>query len=68
MGKYVKIEVDDRVAVDEHSRELFPLSAKYNEKWTLIITKAVIKYLSKVSNSSIIGSGLVAYALTGMIS
>jgi hypothetical protein len=49
-------------------RELFPLSAKYNEKWTLIITKALIKYLAKVRNDNIIGSGLVAYALTGMIS
>jgi hypothetical protein len=30
MGKYVKIEVDDRIPVDEHSREMLPLSAKPN--------------------------------------
>jgi hypothetical protein len=30
MGKYIKIEVDDRVPVDDKMRELFPLSEKYN--------------------------------------
>jgi hypothetical protein len=34
----------------------------------LIISKAIIKYLSKVRNDGIIGNGLVAYALTGMVS
>lgn len=68
MGRYVKVEVDDRVAVDEQGRQMFPLSAKPNEKWTLILTKALVKYLSKVGSSSAMGSGLVAYALTGMVS
>ena len=67
MGKYVKIEVDDRVPLNEQQRELFPLSDKYNEKWTLILTKALVKYLSKASRDGIIGNGLVMYALTGMI-
>lgn len=67
MGKYIKIEVDDRMPVNESMRELFPLSQKYNEKWTLIISKAIIKYLSKAGNDKTIGNGLVAYALTGMI-
>jgi hypothetical protein len=48
-------------------RELFPTSAKVNEKWTLIITKALIKYLSRAQNDAIVGNGLVAYALTGMV-
>lgn len=48
-------------------RELLPLSQKYNQKWTLIISKAIIKYLAKAGNDKIVGNGLVAYALTGMI-
>lgn len=48
-------------------RELLPLSQKYNQKWTLIISKAIIKYLSKAGNDKTVGNGLVAYALTGMI-
>ena len=68
MGKYVKIEVDDRVPVDEKQRPLFPTSAKLNENWTMILSKALVKYLAKTSNDSIIGNGLVIYALTGMIS
>ena len=49
MGKYIKIEVDDRIPLDLNFRVLFPLSAKFNEKWTLILTKALIKYLAKTS-------------------
>lgn len=49
-------------------KNLFPYSAKVNEKWTLIITKALIKYLAKAINDDVIGSGLITYALTGMIS
>jgi len=30
MGKYIKVEVDDRVPVDQKLRELFPVSAKHN--------------------------------------
>lgn len=30
MGKYIKIEVDDRVPVDQYRRSLFPLSEKFN--------------------------------------
>jgi hypothetical protein len=30
MGKYVKIEVDDRIPVNEFMREMLPLSKKYN--------------------------------------
>ena len=67
MGKYVKVEVDDRIPVNENMRELFPTSAKPNEKWTLIITKALIKYLSRAQNDAIVGNGLIAYALTGMV-
>lgn len=67
MGKYIKIEVDDRIPVNESMRELLPFSQKYNEKWTLIISKAIIKYLSKASNDKTVGNGLVTYALTGMI-
>jgi hypothetical protein len=49
-------------------RELFPISERYNEKWTLILTKAIIKLLV-LSNprASIIGSGMVLNALTGMM-
>jgi hypothetical protein len=68
MGKYIKIEVDDRIPVDEYTRPMFPLSEKLNEKWTLILTKALIKYLSKTSKDGIVGNGLVIYALTGMLS
>ena len=68
MGKYIKIEVDDRVPIDSQGRPLFPLSEKLNEKWTLILTKALLKYLTKASKDDIIGSGLVIYALTGMLS
>ena len=67
MGKYIKIEVDDRIPLDLNFRVLFPLSAKFNEKWTLILTKALIKYLAKTSKDQIVGNGLIAYALTGMI-
>ncbi len=67
MGKYIKIEVDDRIPVNESMRELLPLSQKYNQKWTLIISKAIIKYLAKAGNDKTVGNGLVAYALTGMI-
>jgi hypothetical protein len=67
MGKYVKVEVDDRVPVNQNMRELFPTSAKSNEKWTLIITKALVKYLSRAQNDVIVGNGLIAYALTGMV-
>ncbi len=67
MGKYIKIEVDDRIPLDLNLRVLFPLSAKFNEKWTLILTKALIKYLSKTSKDEIVGNGLITYALSGMI-
>lgn len=30
MGKYIKVEVDDRVPINEDIRVLFPLSAKKN--------------------------------------
>jgi hypothetical protein len=68
MGKYIKIEVDDRVPVDQYMRSMFPLSEKFNEKWTVILTKALIKYLAKASKDNIIGDGLVMYALTGLLS
>ena len=68
MGKYIKIEVDDRVPVDQYMRSLFPLSGKFNEKWTIILTKALLKYLAKASKDNIIGDGLVIYALTGLLS
>lgn len=67
MGKYIKVEVDDRFPIDEQARHLFPLSRKRNEKWTLILTKALTKYLSRVRNDAVVGNGLVAYALTGMV-
>lgn len=67
MGKYIKIEVDDRIPVNQAMRQLLPLSQKYNQKWTLIISKAIIKYLSKAGNDKTVGNGLVTYALTGMI-
>lgn len=68
MGRYVKIEVDDRVPIDQDGRILFPRSAHGNERWTLILAKALVKYLAKVGSEGVIGSGLVAYALTGMVS
>lgn len=34
----------------------------------MILTKALIKYLSQASRDGIIGNGLIMYALTGMIS
>lgn len=67
-GKYVKVEVDDRMPVNFHVKEMLPLSAKFHEKWTLIIAKALVKYLSLVSKDQVVGNGLIAYALTGMIS
>lgn len=48
-------------------RPLFPLSEKLNEKWSLILTKALVKYLAKASKDNIIGNGLIIYALTGMV-
>lgn len=34
----------------------------------MILAKALIKYLAKVGSEAVVGSGLVAYALTGMVS
>lgn len=34
----------------------------------MILAKALLKYLAKVRNDGIVGNGLVAYALTGMVS
>ena len=47
---------------------MFPKSEKTNEKWTLILTKALIKLVA-LSNpkTNVIGSGLIINALTGMI-
>lgn len=48
---------------------MLPTSAKFNEKWTLIISKAILKFMAKVaSKDEMVGNGLVAYALLGMVS
>lgn len=68
MGKPIKIEVDDRVPFFSEKNILFPLSEKLNERWTLILTKALIKYFMKASlDANVVGSGLIIYALTGMV-
>lgn len=53
---------------DSKNRPLFPRSAKLNERWALILAKAVAKYLAKAGMGPVTGSGLVAYALTGRLS
>lgn len=68
MGKEVKVEVDDEIPLNSQLQHLFPLSSKPTEKWTLIVTKAIVKLLAiNNSDSSIYGNGLVLYALTGLI-
>lgn len=68
MGKSVRIEVDDRIPLGHNMKELFPTSMKSNEKWTLIVAKALVKLFMKANpTQSIVGSGLIIYALTGMI-
>ncbi len=48
---------------------MFPTSEKRHEKWTLILAKALIKYLAIAwPNEKVSGSGLIIHALTGMIS
>ena len=68
MGVEVKIEVDSELPIDNKCRYLFPVSKKHHEKWTLILTKALIKLVS-INNSpfSLSGDGLTLYALTGLI-
>lgn len=68
MGKEVKVEVDDEIPLGSQLQHLFPLSAKPTERWTLIVTKAIIKLLAlNNSNAGIYGNGLVLYSLTGLI-
>lgn len=60
--------MDDRIPVNQEERILFPTSEKDNEMWTLILTKALVKYFSMVCpKDAIIGSGMIIYALTGLI-
>ena len=68
MGKYVKVEVDDRAPLDADSKLLFPQSANQNEQWAGIITKALLKFLITAQIDEVVGSGLIVYALTGMLS
>lgn len=69
MGKAIKVEVDDRIPLNHELKSLFPLSEKFNEKWSIILTKALIKYFALACpNEKITGSGMIIYALTGMIS
>lgn len=69
MGKEIKVEVDDEVPLGSQLQHLFPISSKPTERWTLIITKALVKLLAiNNSGSNIYGNGLVLYALTGLIS
>ena len=67
MGKYVKVEVDDRAPLDG-DRLLFPQSANISEQWAGIITKALVKFLVTAKIQEVVGSGLIIYALTGMVS
>lgn len=44
MGKYYKIEIDDRFPVNKETYDnYFPQAENKNEIWPLILTKAVIK-------------------------
>ncbi len=72
MGKERKIEIDDKMPIDFKGNVLFPKSVKKEELWATIITKAIFKMLSLQTNfenfDGLIGSGLVMYSLTGMVS
>lgn len=68
MGKAVKVEIDDRIPLGNNMKELFSKSEKINEKWTFILTKALLK-LFALSNpkANVVGSGVIINALTGLI-
>jgi hypothetical protein len=47
---------------------MLPVSDKRHEKWTLLLTKALLKLMAiACPNEKISGSGLIFHALTGMI-
>jgi hypothetical protein len=68
MGKEIKVEVDDEMPLDSQLNYLLPISSKSNERWPLILTKALVKLtIINNSNCDIVGNGLILYALTGLI-
>ena len=73
MGKYRKIEIDDRFPVNKETYEnYFPQTENRNEIWPLILTKALIKLYSykykvaisgKVNKTMKLGGGLLVRGL-----
>lgn len=73
MGKERKVEVDDKMPVSLRGTCKFPRSVHKGEIWPCLLSKAVVKLLALTENVTekgynLIGSGLVVYALTGMLS
>lgn len=73
MGKIKKIEIDDRVLVNEYNEILLPKSKRLEETWTYLLTKAIMKlYYYKYTNNSYlndekIGDISILYSLLGYI-
>ena len=70
MGKYRKIEIDDKIPVSENYEYFLPKTEKLEELWPVILTKALLKlYSFKIISNSFyeIGDPHPFYALTGYV-
>ena len=70
MGKFRKIEIDDKMPCNKDMEPLIPKCDNLEEIWPAIITKAIIKLFSYKLNSyknpeNIIGDVQIIHALTG---
>jgi len=72
MGKYRKVEIDDRMPCTKYDDLLFPKCEKDDELWPALLTKALIKlYSYKYKTDDYfyeqVGDCSIIYALTGYI-
>ena len=72
MGKYRKIEIDDRMPCGKNDELLLPKCENDEEIWPAIITKAILKLFSYKFKCDDyfyeqIGDSSIIYALTGYI-
>lgn len=73
MGKYRKIEIDDRMPCDKFERFMLPHTSHIEELWPALLTKALIKLYSfkykfhPLNIMEEIGDGSIFYSLTGYL-